>query len=148
MKRIFASNTKSKSLKHISKHYDLGNDFFSLWLDKTLTYSSAIFEEPNQELFAAQNNKYQKLIDLIEPSNGAEVKPIISNGSIVKVLIEKTAIGFDERPRIFVDSDTGFNAELIPVFTVKEVDVNEPIPLGTRVISVVDCVGKHSAPTK
>jgi len=85
---------------------------------------------------------------VIEPSNGAEVKPIIRNGSVVKVLIEKTAIGFDARPRVFVDSDTGFNAELIPVFTVKEVDVNEPIPLGTRVISVVDCVGKHSAPTK
>ena len=40
LKRIFASNTKAKSLKYISKHYDLGNSFFSEWLDKTLTYSS------------------------------------------------------------------------------------------------------------
>ena len=37
LKKIFASNTKSKSIKYISKHYDLGNDFFSLWLDNTLT---------------------------------------------------------------------------------------------------------------
>ena len=43
LKKIFASNTKSKSLKYISKHYDLGNDFFSIWLDKSLTYSSAYF---------------------------------------------------------------------------------------------------------
>ena len=34
IKKIFASNTKSKSIKYISKHYDLGNDFFSLWLLK------------------------------------------------------------------------------------------------------------------
>ena len=40
-KSMFASNTKSKSLHYISKHYDLGNNFFSKWLDKTLTYSSA-----------------------------------------------------------------------------------------------------------
>ena len=38
---------KSKSLEYISKHYDLGNDFFSNWLDKTLTYSSAIYENKN-----------------------------------------------------------------------------------------------------
>ena len=43
IKKIFASNTKSKSLKYISKHYDLGNSFFSKWLDKSLTYSSAVY---------------------------------------------------------------------------------------------------------
>ena len=48
--RIFASNTKSKSLEHISKHYDLGNEFFSKWLDKTLTYSSAIYSNENENL--------------------------------------------------------------------------------------------------
>ena len=60
LKKIFASNTKSKSLKNISKHYDLGNEFFSLWLDKTLTYSSAIFDDGN-DLEKAQINKYKKL---------------------------------------------------------------------------------------
>ena len=60
---IFASNTKSKSKEHISKHYDLGNEFFSIWLDKTLTYSSAIFDKETKNLSEAQNNKYQKLID-------------------------------------------------------------------------------------
>jgi cyclopropane-fatty-acyl-phospholipid synthase len=76
IKNKFIKNTKLRSRENIAKHYDLGNDFFSLWLDKTLTYSSAIFEEPNQELFAAQNNKYQKLIDLIKPSSGSKILEI------------------------------------------------------------------------
>ena len=65
-KKLFLSNTKSKSLINTSKHYDLGNDFFSFWLDKTLTYSSAIYENTNDDLETAQKNKYQKLIDLLQ----------------------------------------------------------------------------------
>ncbi len=76
LKRIFKSNTKSKSLEHISKHYDLGNDFFSKWLDKTLTYSSAIYENKNDNLEIAQRNKYQKLIDLLNLKDGNKVLEI------------------------------------------------------------------------
>ena len=76
VKNIFIKNTKKRSKKNISKHYDLGNEFFSLWLDKTLTYSSAIFDEKNSDLSNAQNNKYQKLIDLIKPKIGDKVLEI------------------------------------------------------------------------
>ncbi len=76
VKNIFIKNTKSKSKENISKHYDLGNEFFSLWLDKTLTYSSAIFKEKTQDLSEAQNNKYQKLIDLIKPKIGDKILEI------------------------------------------------------------------------
>jgi cyclopropane-fatty-acyl-phospholipid synthase len=76
IKKIFASNTKSKSLKYISKHYDLGNSFFSKWLDKSLTYSSAVYENQNDNLEQAQKNKYQKLIDLLEVKNGNKVLEI------------------------------------------------------------------------
>lgn len=76
IKNKFVKNTKSRSKENIAKHYDLGNDFFSLWLDKTLTYSSAIFDEQNKDLSNAQNNKYQKLINLIQPSNGDKVLEI------------------------------------------------------------------------
>ncbi len=65
IKRLFASNTKSNSLEYISKHYDLGNEFFAKWLDKTLTYSSAIYESKNDDLETAQKNKYKKLINLL-----------------------------------------------------------------------------------
>ena len=76
IKKVFASNTKSKSLKYISKHYDLGNSFFSKWLDKSLTYSSAVYENPNDSLEQAQKNKYQKLIDLLEVKDGNKVLEI------------------------------------------------------------------------
>ena len=76
LKKIFASNTKSKSRKYISKHYDLGNEFFSLWLDKTLTYSSAIFENENTNLENAQLNKYKKLANLLKIRDGDRVLEI------------------------------------------------------------------------
>ena len=65
VKNKIIKNTKSRSKENIAKHYDLGNDFFSLWLDDTLTYSSAIFDDNSKNLSVAQNNKYQKLINLI-----------------------------------------------------------------------------------
>jgi len=76
IKNIFIKNTRGRSKDNISKHYDLGNEFFALWLDKTLTYSSAIFDERNKDLSNAQNNKYQKLIDLIKPNNGDKILEI------------------------------------------------------------------------
>ncbi len=76
LKNKIIKNTKSRSKENIAKHYDLGNDFFSLWLDETLTYSSAIFDEKSKNLSDAQNNKYQKLIDLIKPNNGDKVLEI------------------------------------------------------------------------
>ena len=76
LKGIFIKNNKSRSKKNISKHYDLGNDFFSLWLDPSLTYSSAIFEKQKDDLFSAQLNKYKKLTDLIKPNVGNKILEI------------------------------------------------------------------------
>ena len=76
VKNKIIKNTKSRSKENIARHYDLGNDFFSLWLDDTLTYSSAIFDDKSKNLSDAQNNKYQKLIDLIKPNNGDKILEI------------------------------------------------------------------------
>ena len=76
LKKIFASNTKSKSKKYISKHYDLGNEFFSLWLDKSLTYSSAVYKNEKDDLEIAQRNKFQELIDLMNIKDGNKVLEI------------------------------------------------------------------------
>ena len=76
VKNKIIKNTKRRSKENIAKHYDLGNDFFSLWLDETLTYSSAIFNDDSKNLSEAQNNKYQKLIDLIKPNIGDKVLEI------------------------------------------------------------------------
>ena len=55
VKNLIVRNTKTKSKENISKHYDLGNEFFSLWLDKTLTYSSAIFENKKKRFRSGTN---------------------------------------------------------------------------------------------
>ncbi len=75
-KNIFIKNTKKRSKENISKHYDLGNEFFSLWLDKTLTYSSAIFEKQKNDLESAQITKYKKLSELVKPKTGDEMLEI------------------------------------------------------------------------
>ncbi len=76
LKKIFASNTKSKSKKYISKHYDLGNEFFSSWLDKSLTYSSAVYKNEKDDLEMAQRNKFQELINLMNIKDGNKVLEI------------------------------------------------------------------------
>jgi len=70
------TNTRERSKKNISAHYDLGNEFFSVWLDKTLTYSCGIFTSNSESLENAQINKYNKLIDLIQPKPGSTLLEI------------------------------------------------------------------------
>jgi len=64
IKHLFKANTITGSKNNISYHYDMGNDFYSLWLDKSMTYSSAIFDEKTSNLNDAQINKYQSLCNL------------------------------------------------------------------------------------
>ena len=54
-------NSLETSRRNIAEHYDLGNDFYRLWLDNTMTYSSAYFTEPGQSLESAQVAKYDAL---------------------------------------------------------------------------------------
>ena len=58
-------NTRSQARRNIAAHYDLGNDFYALWLDETMTYSSALFEDAREELAAAQLRKYASVCDRI-----------------------------------------------------------------------------------
>jgi len=75
LKKFFEinKNTVKKSKENISLHYDLGNDFFSTWLDKSLTYSCAIFNSSKETLEQAQINKYNKLINMVKPRKGDRV---------------------------------------------------------------------------
>lgn len=70
------SNSKSQARKNISYHYDLGNTFYSLWLDDTMTYSSALFREGQESLEQAQTNKYAQLCDTLDLAPGAHVLEI------------------------------------------------------------------------
>ncbi len=70
------SNSKRQSLKNISYHYDLGNEFYKLWLDDTMTYSSAIFETGQESLEKAQIAKYASMVDQMGVKAGDHVLEI------------------------------------------------------------------------
>lgn len=70
------SNTKTQAKKNISAHYDLGNDFYELWLDDTMTYSSALFENGTDDLAAAQRAKYQALAESAGVQKGDRILEI------------------------------------------------------------------------
>ena len=79
----------------------------------------------------------------ITPDNGALIIPIINDGQLVGGNVVQPGIGFTEIPRIVVNSNTGFNANAVPVFKVIRLDETpDEIPLGTPLIEVVDCVGR------
>jgi len=69
-------NTIAGSRRNIAAHYDLGNDFYRLFLDETLTYSSAVFETPEQSLADAQRNKYRRMAERAGLSAGQHVLEI------------------------------------------------------------------------
>ena len=69
-------NREDQAKKNISYHYDLGNKFYSYWLDKSMTYSSAIFSKPTDNLEVAQINKYKKLAELVSVKDGDNILEI------------------------------------------------------------------------
>jgi hypothetical protein len=85
---------------------------------------------------------------IITPSNGVEVEPILDEfGKIVEVNVISKGCGFNDVPEITIETTTGINAVLVPVFSFRPVtgtssdDTTQP-DLDTKVINVVDCVGK------
>src|SRR5690606_36377185 len=60
------ANTRKGSLRNIAFHYDLGNEFYQLWLDETMTYSSALFQSKDQTLADAQRAKYARICDVLD----------------------------------------------------------------------------------
>ena len=69
-------NSKGQARKNISYHYDLGNNFYGLWLDKTMTYSSALFETGQESLEEAQTAKYASMVDQMGVNAGDHVLEI------------------------------------------------------------------------
>jgi cyclopropane-fatty-acyl-phospholipid synthase len=70
------SNTRRQAKKNISYHYDLGNDFYRLWLDDTMTYSSALFRSGQESLERAQTQKYASMVDQMGARPGDHVLEI------------------------------------------------------------------------
>ena len=76
IRHVFNRNSKSGSKRNIEAHYDLGNEFYELWLDETMTYSSALNTNPNLSLEGAQEAKYARIADELHLSEGRSVLEI------------------------------------------------------------------------
>jgi cyclopropane-fatty-acyl-phospholipid synthase len=66
VQHLLRPNSVDVSRKNISEHYDLGNEFYKLWLDDTMTYSSARYEHEGQALEEAQRSKYDALCQKLQ----------------------------------------------------------------------------------
>ena len=76
LRHLLRRNSKSRSRKNISEHYDLSNDFFEMILDETMMYSSAVFGHPDEPLYDAQQRKIRRLADKMDLKPGDRVLEI------------------------------------------------------------------------
>lgn len=76
IKHLLNRNTKANSQKNIHAHYDLGNAFYALWLDRTMNYSSAIFESPDTTMVEGQQAKVRRALSMAQVKPGDRVLEI------------------------------------------------------------------------
>ena len=73
---LLRANTRAGSLRNIQAHYDLGNDFYRLWLDPGMSYSSALCLAPGESLELAQRRKYHNVLDQLDVRPGQMILEI------------------------------------------------------------------------
>jgi cyclopropane-fatty-acyl-phospholipid synthase len=92
IKFIFKSNSIRQAKKNIHYHYDLGNKFYSFWLDSSMTYSSGIFINKEDDLLIAQNNKYDSIITNLNIESSDNILEVGSGwGGFLKRNYKKTS---------------------------------------------------------
>ena len=69
-KLMFTSVSKKNQRKEVSSHYDIGNEFYKLWLDETLSYSCGYFKNPDDTLYQAQVNKVDYILEKLHLEEG------------------------------------------------------------------------------
>jgi len=89
IKHIMRKNSKTRSAKNIQEHYDLSNDFFKLFLDDTMMYSSAIFEKEDDTLLEAQKRKIDVLAKKLKLKKGSKVLEIGSGWGAMSMHLVK-----------------------------------------------------------
>lgn len=73
---MLRANTRTGSRRNIEAHYDLGNDFYALWLDPSMTYSAAVFASPDESLHDAQLRKYRRILEQLDARPGQTILEI------------------------------------------------------------------------
>lgn len=84
------ANSRAGARANIEHHYDLGNDFYRLWLDDTLAYSSAVYETPAQSLHEAQLNKFRLMAERLQLQPGQHLLEIGSGWGGFAIFVAQT----------------------------------------------------------
>ncbi len=146
LRSFFTKNTKRGSKKNIKAHYDLGNDFYSLWLDKTMTYSSAFFDGKDLDLEAAQNCKYQNILNKLSGSSVLEIG--CGWGGFAEMAAKSgkkvTCLTISQKQKIFAEKRI-LTAGLQDVVNIKLQDYREESSFYENVVSIemFEAVGRE-----
>ncbi len=114
---LFRLNTVRGSKKNIHAHYDLGNAFYRLWLDPSMTYSSALYQSEHESLTQAQYNKYDRMLDCISHPSGRLLEVGCGWGGLAERAIQKgdyeiKGITLSEEQHVFSQQRLGKNANI------------------------------------
>jgi cyclopropane-fatty-acyl-phospholipid synthase len=156
IKTLSGAAAKLKQKKDIQHHYDLGNDFFSLWLDETMSYSCAYFKTPTDSLYQAQIQKIDHILKKLQPRPGERLLDI---GSGWGWLIIRAAQQYDVRALGVTLSEEQFSAtkerinemglgEQVDVKLINYLDLDEEEHRFDKIVSVgmFEHVGKENLP--
>jgi len=92
-KLMFTSKSKENQAKEVTSHYDIGNDFYKLWLDESMSYSCGYFLNENDSLYQAQVNKVDHILDKLQLEEGMTLLDIGCGwGFLLKRAAEKYGV--------------------------------------------------------
>ena len=114
----FTRNTLKGSKRNIHAHYDLGNEFYKLWLDPSMSYSAALFKEGGESLEQAQYNKYDRMLDRLNVSSGRLLEVGCGWGGLAERAItqhdfEVKGITLSAQQHTYATQRLGGNAEIV-----------------------------------
>lgn len=113
---VFRRNSVKGSQRNIMAHYDVGNDFYSRWLDPTMTYSSAIFPKPETDLESAQKAKYARILERIDGQRGKLLEIGCGWGGFTEAAVNRghgvTALTISPRQHAYATHRVGNAADI------------------------------------
>lgn len=113
---VFRRNSVRGSQRNIMAHYDVGNDFYSRWLDPTMTYSSAIFGQTGSDLESAQKAKYARILERIGGARGSVLEIGCGWGGFTEAAVQQghdvTALTISPRQHAYATERVGKAADI------------------------------------
>ena len=150
IRHLFRGNSRKGSKKNIQAHYDLGNNFYKLWLDPSMTYSSAIFKHAEESLEEAQKNKYQRIIDTIKPKDTDHILEVGCGWGAFATTVAKqtgckvTCLTLSKEQHHFA-SELVKKMDLEHLVTIKICDYRDEVGVYDHIVSIemIEAVGEE-----